>query len=54
MHVCLCVGFVHVRAGVHRGQKRASDPLELELWGIVNCPTWVLGTVQVFCKNKYS
>lgn len=27
-----------------RGQKRACDPLELELQAIVSCLTWVLGT----------
>jgi hypothetical protein len=27
-----------------RGQKRASDPLELKLHAVVSCPTWVLGT----------
>jgi hypothetical protein len=28
----------------HRGQKRASDPLELELQALVSCSTQVLGT----------
>jgi len=32
-HACRC----------HGGQKRASDPLELELQAVVNCPIWVLG-----------
>lgn len=35
--VCVCGGFVHV--SVNGGQKRASDALELELWGIVSHPT---------------
>jgi hypothetical protein len=29
---------VHMYAGVHRGQKRASDPLEVELLMVVNDP----------------
>lgn len=29
--------------GAHRGQKRVSDILELELWMVVG-PMWVLGT----------
>lgn len=35
VHACVWgVGFVHV--SVNGGQKRASDALELELWGIVS------------------
>jgi hypothetical protein len=34
-----------------RGQKRVPDPLELEVWAVVNCPTWVLGTE--FASPKY-
>lgn len=30
--------------GTHRGQRRVSDPLELELWVIVSQPMWVLGS----------
>lgn len=29
LYVCLC-GYMHLSAGSCRGQKRASDPLELE------------------------
>lgn len=36
--VCICVC-----AGTHRGQKRSSDPLGMELQMFVNCLTWVLG-----------
>ena len=27
-----------------RGQKRESDPLEVELQAVISCLTWVLGT----------
>lgn len=36
-------GCVLVNVGVRGGQKRFSDPLELELLVVVNCLTWVLG-----------
>jgi len=45
--------FIHVHAfgsillclcGAHKGQKRASDLLELELQVVVGCLMWVLGT----------
>lgn len=36
--------------GTHRGQKRTPDALELELKGIMNCLTWVLGTELETCK----
>lgn len=36
-------GCVLVNVGVRGGQKRLSDPLELELLVAVNCLTWVLG-----------
>jgi hypothetical protein len=32
-----------VFAGTHGGQKRALDPLKLELKTVVSFPTWVLG-----------
>lgn len=35
---------IFMRAGGHRGQKRASEPLELELWATVNSLTGALGT----------
>ena len=34
----------HVYAGTYTGQKKASDPLELELQVVMSHPTWVLGT----------
>lgn len=40
--VCVCV--LHVSAHTHRDQKRALDPLELELQAVVNYRIWVLGT----------
>lgn len=41
MHcVSLCM---HMSTGASRGQKRASDPLEIKLHVVVSCPTWVLG-----------
>jgi hypothetical protein len=30
--------------GVPRGQQKASRALDLEFWGVVSCPVWVLGT----------
>lgn len=39
--VWVCTG---VSAGTLRGQKRALDPLELELQVVRSHPTWVLGT----------
>lgn len=37
---CVCV---RLHSSAQRGQKRASDPLELELEVIMNFSTWVLG-----------
>lgn len=34
----------HMHAGAHRGQKKAWDPLELELEAVVSHPLWMLGT----------
>lgn len=44
MYLCLCVGIVYMSVGIHRGQKRKLDLLELELQMAMNCFTWVLGT----------
>lgn len=44
MYVCVCVSICHVCTGAHRGQKRVSETLELELLAIVGCQMWVLGT----------
>lgn len=34
---------VYVCTGAHKGQKRLSDPLELQLEKVVHCLMWVLG-----------
>lgn len=36
--------FVHTHVGACEGQEDVSDPTELELPVVVNCPTWALGT----------
>lgn len=36
----------------HRGQKRASYPLELEFQVAMSHPIWVLGTKSVLCKSS--
>ena len=38
--ICICVR--HVSVGVYGGQRRASDPLVLELEVAMKCLTWVL------------
>lgn len=41
-----------MNAIIHGNQKRASDPLELELEGIVSIPPGVLGTeLQSFART---
>lgn len=42
--MCLGQDCVHICAGVQRGQKRALEPLKLELQGVVNYLLWVLET----------
>lgn len=42
----------HVCAGAHRGQERASAPLELELQEIVSCTVCELGTELVVSKGS--
>lgn len=44
MHACLYCESVHMNILRHRGQKRASNLLELELQVVMSHPTWVLGT----------
>lgn len=39
-------GKTHVSAGVCEGQKRALDPLQLELWVVVSLLARVLGFLQ--------
>ena len=43
-HVCLCLYMSYVRVCTLKGQTRASDSLKLNLWVIVNHPSWMLGT----------
>ena len=43
IYVCVCVSGYHVYAGVNKDQKRASDPLELELHSYEPL-MWGLGT----------
>lgn len=52
MYVCVCARacthacvYVHMHAGAFRGQKRESNPLELELQATVSCWMRVLGTI---------
>lgn len=45
--MCTCVSvyrYVHMSAGACKGQKKASNFLQLELWVVVSCLTWVMGT----------
>lgn len=43
LHVSVC-GFVFICSCTYGGQKRVSNPLELELQAAVACVTWVLRT----------
>lgn len=47
VHACACVC---VRVCV--GQKRALNPLDLELQAILSSAMWMLGTGLGFCKNS--
>lgn len=48
LSACLCTAF---KLGAYRGQKRMSDPLELELQAVVRHLTWVLGiAIQFFTR----
>lgn len=46
----MCGGWVgtHVRAHAHQGEKRTTDPLELELKAVVSHPVVVVGTTLGF------
>lgn len=35
--MCICVLCAHMHAGTYRGQKRALDPLKLEVQTAVSC-----------------
>lgn len=51
--VCVPVcGVVHMSAGAGRIQKKASDPLELELQAVVNCLMGLLRTKQLRTLNR--
>ena len=63
VHVYVCVYMcVHMYAGT-RKQKRAFDPLELEIQAVVSCPMWVMFLApnnfffklvgQIVCKIFY-
>ena len=41
MYKCFAYIF-HFMPGVHRGQKKMSDPQKLELWVVVGLMMWVL------------
>lgn len=40
-------------SGTQKSQKRASDPLKLELHAVVRCPTWVLGPEHMSLQEQY-
>ena len=42
--VCVSYACAHVCADACQGQKRTSDPLEVEPQVVVSCLAWVLGT----------
>lgn len=44
VYVSKWCGYVHIRAGIYRGQKRMSDPLGLEWSAVVSLPMWILET----------
>jgi hypothetical protein len=46
-------GYVRLSAGTDDGQKRASDPLKLELEAVVSHPTWVLGSDSSPLQEQY-
>jgi hypothetical protein len=43
--------YVYRVPGTHRSQKRASDPLELELWVAVSCCVDTGNQTRLFCKS---
>lgn len=42
MYTCVCTVYVPVAL---RGQKRASDPVQLELQVVMNCLIWMLAGI---------
>lgn len=51
--MCMCV-YGHMNAGLHIGQKRASDSQELELQVVVYYWKWVLGIKSEFWESSES
>lgn len=52
--MCVCVWYVDVGAGIHRGQRRAPDSMELELQACVSCLMWVLGIkFPASCNSRH-
>lgn len=41
MSVCL---YAHISVNPHKGQKRVSEPLKLEVQVVFSCLRWMLGT----------
>lgn len=48
LHVCQCITCI---PGAHRGQKRASDLLQLELWTVVNHLRGARNKPEFLCKD---
>jgi hypothetical protein len=46
--------FMCMRVGAHGDQKRALNPLEMELYEVVNPFMWALGTRFWFCERALS
>ena len=52
MYICLCATYM---PGACRGQKKASDPMQLKLQTAVSCHTGAGSRTQALCKSsKYS
>lgn len=51
LRMCLC-GYVHVRAGACWGQRRTSDPLELQFQGVVSHLMWGGTRTLVRCESS--
>lgn len=50
--MCLYEFIYHVHAGATRGQKRATDPLELELQVALGCHMDAGTQILVLCKSS--
>lgn len=49
LHVCLHVGLM---PGAHRGEKKVSDPQQLEFRMVVNHPVGTRNCTQGLCKSS--